>query len=138
LSPMALVDLPVNASGLIESPVVAEPADESTRQLVMGSADLIGLHVARLDNLLWLTAETRHSLFRGIRYTLMVKLPNGDTLTAAWPGDAVRLSRNTFTFPLNLDEIGDPDVLGFAAEVRQGVVLDHSAWHFITLHNRLP
>lgn len=146
VSLLTLVDFPVNATGLIESPTLPEPADESTRRRVVGSADLVGLHVARVDNLLWLTAETRHALFPGVRYTLMVKLPNGDTLTATWPGNASRLSANTFTFPLNLDEIDNQEaeeetplsMLAFAAEVRQGIVLDRTAWHFIMLSDQLP
>jgi len=134
---VSLIDFPVNESGLSESPILPEPADERARQRIMGSADLVGLQVTRLDNLLWLTAETRQPLFPGLRYRLLVKLPNGETRSATWPGSAIRTGRSTFTFQLDLAEIGDPEVLGFAAEVRQGATLDRTSWHFVTLQDGL-
>lgn len=138
IRPLAYVDFPVNEEGVIETPKMPEPADESTRRRVLGGADLVGLQLARLDNQLWLTAETRRPLFPGLRYRLLVKLPSGETLTADWPGSATRTGPASFTMQLNLDEIGDPDVMGFAADVQQGATLDRTGWHFAILRDGLP
>ena len=119
-------------------PSLPEPAEETTRRLVLGSADLVGVRVGRLGSYVWLTAETRSPLFAGLSYRITVKLPDGRTRVATWPGLAQRSGPDEFTTQLNLDDLGHPALIGFAAEVRQGVTLDWTGWHFVRLRDSVP
>ena len=119
-------------------PTLPEPAEESTRQLVFGSADLVGVRVGRVGDYVWLTADARSPLFSGLRYRITVKLPDGRTRVVTWPGLAQRSGRNQFTAQLNLDDLGHPALISFAAEVRQGVTLDWTGWHFVRLRDSVP
>lgn len=129
--------IPVREAGVLELPRLPEPASESARRRVMSSADLVGLRVGRVGDNLWLTADVRGPLIAGLRYRLIVKLPDGQTRTFTWPGDAVRSGRSTFTALLSLEALGQPPVLAFAAEIKQGATLDRTGWHFVILRDGL-
>ncbi len=117
----------------IQLPFFLEPASESARQRVIGSADLVGLRVGHVGNQLWLTAEARGPLLSALHYQLVIKFPDGRTSVVRWPGKAERANRSAFSYQFDLSEAGDPEVLGFAAEVRRGVTLDRTGWHFLIL-----
>ena len=140
---LPFIDLPVlgassltlPAGDIISSSQFAEPSRESTRRLMMSSADLVSLQVTRLGDQLTLSASTRGALLRELDYKLMVKLLDGRTLVYIYPGTAVRSGSNTFSVTLNLSDLGNTQVLGFAAEVQEGVTLDRTGWHFVILQN---
>lgn len=137
LSPLEADNLDLPEATLLASPVLPEPAGESARRLVLAGADLISLQVSRLNDDLWLTARTRGPLLPGLHYRLLIKFPDGRTGVFTWPGLAERLDRTSFGLHLNLSQMGDPPVLGFAVEVRQQATLDRSGWHFVILRNTL-
>lgn len=120
---------------LLASPKLPEPAEESTRRLLLGGADLVGLQVSRLDDVLWLTAQTRGRLIPGLNYRILIKFPDGQTERVTWPGRAERLDRRTFRTHLDLAQVGYPSVLGFAVEVAQQTTLDRTGWHFVILQD---
>ena len=120
------------------APAAIEPADESSHELVLGSADLIGLQIEQQGELLSITAETEEPLLRGLHYRVQVKLANGKTLTGTWPGSAVRAGKSAFAFTVNLAEIGDPAVLSVAAEVTEGAALDRTGWYIVELSPARP
>jgi LmbE family N-acetylglucosaminyl deacetylase len=130
--------LPDSRGKVVNWPNLPEPAEESTRQWILGSADLVGVKVGRLGDYLWLSADTRNRLFAGLRYRMTVKLPDGRTRVLTWPGTAPLADPNQFTASLNLAELGHPTLIGFAAEVRQGATLDWTGWHFARLRDTLP
>lgn len=140
---LPFLDLPVLGVSSLTLPAgdsqttyqLPEPARESTRRLMVGGADLVGLQATRRGNQLTLSANTRGALLRELRYKLMVKLPDGRTLVFSYPGSAIRTGSNTFSANLNLSDLGNTQVLGFAAEVQEGVTLDRTGWHFIILKN---
>jgi len=138
ISPLAFNSLSLNESGIIQSPTFPEPMEESTRQFVIGGADLVGLNVTRVGSLLWLTAETRSPLLPGLKYRLRVKLSDGETRVVTWPGSAIRTGRSTYSLQINLDDISNVYALGFAADVQQGMTLDRTGWHFMVLRDRIP
>jgi hypothetical protein len=135
---LAYNTLPESVGKVMNSPILPEPIEESTRRLVLGSADLVGVRVGRVGSYLWLTAETRSPLFAGLNYQITVKLPDGRTRVLTWPGLAQRSGSDQFTAQLNLDDLGHPALIGFAAEVRQGVTLDWTDWHFVRLRDSVP
>lgn len=136
LVPLAVNALPVRDSGMVQLPTVPEPAEESTRRLMFGGADLVGLQVGRAGDQLTLTAETRAPLFGGFRYRIVVKLPDGHTRIVRWPGPALRSGRSSFTALLNLADLGNPPVIAFAADVSQGATLDRTGWQFVILRDK--
>ena len=67
------------------------------------------------------------------------KVPTSDQPVTAFPNEQALksvLGNNTFGTCLNLTDLGNPAVLGFYAEVRQGMVLDRTAWHFVIIQDR--
>ena len=140
---LPFINLPVLGTGsltlpaddIISSALLAEPTKESTRRMMISSADLVSLQATRVGNQLTLAASTRGSLQPEFYYKLMVKLPDGRTLTSSYPGLALRSARNTFSLSLNLSDLGYPQVLGFAAEIENSATLDRTGWHFVILQN---
>jgi LmbE family N-acetylglucosaminyl deacetylase len=135
---LAYNTLPDSLGKVMNWPRLPEPAEANTRQWMLGSADLVGVRVGRLGDYLWLTGETRSRLFSGLSYRITIKLPDGQTRIVTWPGAAIRSGPNRLTALLNLEELGRPALVGFAAEVRQGATLDWTGWHFVRLRDTLP
>jgi LmbE family N-acetylglucosaminyl deacetylase len=138
LLPVAYTEMDLFETELQQQPFLSEPAQDWGPRLLLPGADLVGLKVGRLGNRLWLMAETRGSLLPGLRYRLLIKLPDGRTEAISWPGQAQRLSRSIFSAHIDLDTLDNPQVLGFAAEIRQQVTLDQTAWRFMILRDILP
>jgi hypothetical protein len=86
-----------------------------------------------LQQVEWLTAQTRGRLIPGLDYRILIKLPDGQTWRVTWPARAKRLDRRSFRTHLNLAQVGYPPVLGFAVEVVQQTTLDRTGWHFVIL-----
>jgi hypothetical protein len=118
--------------------IASEPANENSHDLVLGSADLVGLQVEQRGKLLVVTAKTEETFLPGFHYRLLAKLPNGQTVTGTWPGAAARAGKSVVTFSLNLGEFGFPAVLGVAAEVTQGVTLDRTGWYMVKVAQEAP
>jgi LmbE family N-acetylglucosaminyl deacetylase/glycosyltransferase involved in cell wall biosynthesis len=140
---LPILDLPVvgvssltlPASETISPSQFAEPASQSARRLMPGSADLVRLQVKRLGDRLTLSASTRGALVKEFRYKILVKLSDGRTLEYIYPAAAIRDGSNTFGVILKLTDLGDIKEFGFAAEVQAGVILDQTGWHFVILQN---
>jgi len=122
-------------SGQVKLPLFPQPEKESTRRVVVSSADLISMQVERDGGSLWLTAQTHGSLLNGLVYRLMVKYPDGQTQVVIWPGTAIRRGPNSYAFKMGSSHFNAPTVLGFAADVKEGATLDRSGWIFIILRN---
>jgi LmbE family N-acetylglucosaminyl deacetylase len=133
IAPLAYDDLELLETNVLHGSLLSEPARESGSRLVLPGADLVGLKVGRLGDELWLLAETDGPFLPGLRYRILVKLPDGQTLVFTWPFAGDRLSDTIFMVHLHLSELGDPPVLGFAAEVQQRVTLDRTSWRFLSL-----
>lgn len=120
---------------VFKSSLLPEPKDESARRLVIKSADLTGLQVEEYGDTILLSAHTHGSLLKGLNYQMIVKLPDGQTQIASWPGSAIRTGPNSFAYKVNISEFTEPIVLGYSAQVTQGTTLDRSSWQFIILRN---
>jgi hypothetical protein len=90
----------------------------------------------RLGNIVSLTAETRGRLMPGLSYLFYVKTLDGRTRTITFRAEAAQTTRNGFTISLDMNDLGPVPVVGFAAEVKEGVTLDRTGWRFIVLQAR--
>lgn len=115
-----------------------EPASESTRRLLVPGTDLVGWEIARLSDVLVLKADTRGKLVAGMQYRILIKTSDGDTRVYTPNSSEMVLGASSFSVIIHLDDLGEPEVLGFAAEVRNGITLDRSGWNFVVLRDWLP
>ncbi len=135
-SVVAVNSSPLLEQGILQSPAMTEPSGESARRLFVSGSDLVGYRVVRLGDTLWLTMMTRGRLLPGLNYVISLKTTDGKTHKVTIAPTPKFLLDHSFTYQVNLADLGNPDVLGFEAEVQQGVVLDRSAWHFIILRDQ--
>ncbi len=138
VSPLEYNSITLFETDLLQKPALAEPARESGRRVLLPGADLVGLKVGRFGDGLWLMAQTEGPLLPGLQYRILIKLPDGHSEVLTWPGTGQRLGASTFIVHLDLNELDDPQVVGFAAEVRQQVTLDRTGWRFLILRDLLP
>jgi len=119
-----------------------DPVSDSVVRRARGGADITGLHLLRLGDSLWVALEMRGRVSRAYRYTLHVRAITPED-TTTWSGhygrtstDGVLAHGHIVWYRLDLDTLGQPDWLALAAETRQGVVLDRTAWYLIRLEDR--
>ncbi len=136
LPAVAINSIPLSEEGLQNLPTLTEPIAESSRREVVRSADLVGWQVMRLGNIVSLTAKTRGRLLPGLSYMFYVKTLDGHTRTITFRAEDALAARNGFTISLDMNELGPVPVVGFAAEVKEGVTLDRTGWRFIVLQAR--
>jgi len=115
-----------------------EPVRESTRRLLVPGTDLVGWDIARLSDVLFLKAETRGTLMAGMQYRILIKTSDGDTIVYTPNNSEMILGARSFSIIIHLEELGEPEVLGFAAEVHNGITLDRSGWNLVVLRDWLP
>lgn len=112
-----------------------QPTRESVSRLLIGSADLATLHLARAGDHLSITARSRWRLSPSFRYRVLLKTPDGRTLVyPTLPTRAAR-RRGTFGAEVDLAALGHPAVVGVMAEIRRGVRVDSSGWRFVVLRS---
>ena len=113
-----------------------EPEKESATRFLFSSTDLISWHTVRINNLICFGSEIRGPASNQISYFIRAKLPNGKNLQVSQSDDMVCLSNHNFNTCFKIDELSNPDVIGFSAETRyKSYVVDHTAWWFIALNN---
>jgi LmbE family N-acetylglucosaminyl deacetylase len=110
------------------------PSHDMTQRPASSKAELTGWKIIRIGDTLFMTAEVS-SKTPSLKYRLLVKSPNGETHTfnAHLPGWSQEGS--TFTTPINLSELGDIPVLGFAAEIQEGASAIRSSWYFLIVQD---
>jgi LmbE family N-acetylglucosaminyl deacetylase/glycosyltransferase involved in cell wall biosynthesis len=133
LTPLAFTDMSINEEGVLATPSLQEPSKESTRRALIAAADLVGWQTLRLGDTLWFIAKTRGQMVTGFNYLIYIKTPGGQTLTINCNSSDHRISKNAFYEKISLSELGNPQVLGFSAEVQERLTLDRTAWHFVIL-----
>ncbi len=118
-----------------------DPVNDSVVRRVRGGADITGLHVLRLGDSLWVALETRGRVSRAYGYTLYVRAITPED-TTTWSGhygrtstDGVLAHGHIAWYRLDCDALGQPVRLALAAETRQGIVLDRTAWYLIRLED---
>ncbi len=117
----------------------SDPVRDGVVRIARGGADIAGLRVFRWGDNLWVILELRAPASRAYGYHLYVRTFSPES-TETWEGrygranaDDVWARGDSVWFRLDREALGDPDWLAVAAETRQGVVLDRTAWHLIRL-----
>jgi LmbE family N-acetylglucosaminyl deacetylase len=123
----------------IPMPELGDPVSDSVLRRVAADADIAGLRAVRLGDRVWVAVQLRGRAVRAYDYRLYVRAFTPDA-TATWSGrygrsisDGVQVVGHTIWFPLDLEALGQPTWLALAAETRQGVVLDQTAWVVLRL-----
>jgi len=124
-------------------PECDDPVSDSVVRRLRGGADIANLYVLRLGDSLWVALNLRAPVSRTYGYYLHARAiaPQGSTTWSGHYGrkstDGVTAHDHTVWYRLDIDALGDPDWLALAAETRQGIVLDHTAWYLIYLQGDL-
>jgi hypothetical protein len=123
----------------ISVPRTDDPVRDSVVRVVRGGADVAGLRVFRWGDSLWVMLDLRAPASRAYSYHLTVRAFSEQN-TTTWQGHYARADTDTawargdrVWFKLDREALGDPDWLAVAAETRQGMTLDRTAWHLIRL-----
>jgi len=133
LNAVSIYQEPLQEMGVLNTPRLAEPSTENTQRLLLAGSDIVSWQVMRLGNQVWLGAQTRGKLLPELKYSITIKTPDGTTRVVDCSKTANHLSIDMFFTTIDLSQIGNPAVIGFSADVSQEMVLDRTAWHFITL-----
>lgn len=118
-------------------PLLPEPANESVSRFLLAGADLVGWKIARLGNQLSLTVNARGLLIPGLQYRILVKTPEGQTYIYKYYEPNRVSFKRSFTVLIDLEALGNPGVLSFAADVQQGITIERTGWYFIELQDWL-
>lgn len=117
----------------------ADPKSDSILRRARSGGDIIGIHVLRLGNTVWVALDVRGHTSRAYEYNLYVRA-FAPASTTTWHGRYGRVSTegvtaydHTVWYRLDFDELGHPDLLTLMATTRQRVELDRTAWYLVRL-----
>jgi hypothetical protein len=120
-------------------PEHSDPVRDGVARLVHPRADIAGLRVFRWGDNLWVMFELRAPASRAYAYDLYVRVFFQEG-TTTWEKHYGRTGTNDawaqgdrVWFRLDRRVLGEAKWLAVAAEARQGVVLDRTAWYVIRL-----
>lgn len=120
--------------GLHIRSMLVEPVREKFGRFIFSGADLTSWQVIRLGDNICFSAGTRGKIQDEISYKILVKLPDGVTIKGKGEKDLLIFPDRFFGACFNLEELGNPNVIGFSAETWGGVTLDRTAWYFVILN----
>ncbi len=113
---------------------IYDSVKEGFQKITISGADLVSIQVGRLADKVCLIAETRGHLHKWISYRIFVKLSDGRTFEEKENLNPSLLPDRYFMSCFSLDEMGNPDVIGFSAETWRGsAMIDTTSWHFAIL-----
>jgi len=128
---IGLDDHPVLEVDMQSETTLFEPARERFDRLVLKSGDLVSWKVSRLGDFVCFAAETRGPITENVDCRILARLPDGSTMQVSKKEDLIIFTDHLFGVCFRLGDLGDPSSMGFSAETRSGVLLDHTAWHFV-------
>ena len=107
---------------------------EGIQKFAISGADLVSIQISRLGDNVCFTAETRGKLRKWITYRIFVRLSDGETYEKKVNFDLPVLPNRFFQSCFNLEELGNPDVIGFSSETLRGsTMIDTTSWHYAVL-----
>ena len=129
-------DSPQTISGDVSLPGRNDPVDDNVVRRFSGGADIEGLRLLRFGDSLWVGLDLRGRASHIYKYNLYVRAVTAESSTT-WShcygqsADDVWEHGHAVWYRFDLDAMGQPDWLVLAAETRQGLVLDRTAWYVI-------
>jgi hypothetical protein len=125
--------LPAFAGDVDENIDTGAPGTANEEFPVKGSM-FMGWQTVRFDKTLRLGLVVNRDLLPGLECTLYLKLPNGETDRMVLKPDRLLISARELWAQVDLAALGNPSVVAFAAEIRQGgVLLSKTGWHVLIL-----
>lgn len=96
---------------------------------------LTGWQTARLNDNMWLDLQMKRDILPDLVGTVHLKLPNGRTDTMDLEPIGSIFSARDFVLQVNLSALGNPSVVAFAVEIKQGgFIVSKTGWHVLVLH----
>jgi len=95
---------------------------------------MIGWQTARLNDKIWLDLRMKRDILPDLDCILSVKLPDGRTYRMDLVPIGSIFSSRDFVTQVDLATLGNPSVIAFAAEIKQGgFLVTKTGWHILVL-----
>jgi LmbE family N-acetylglucosaminyl deacetylase/glycosyltransferase involved in cell wall biosynthesis len=133
LRPITFTTLPIFIHGADKNPFSDLSGVYDEEFPVKGNL-LTGWQAAHLNDKMWLDLHMKRDMLPDLDCTLYLKLPDGRTEKLALdPIGSVFASRD-FVAQVDLATLGNPSVIAFATEIRQGgFLVSKNGWHILVL-----
>jgi LmbE family N-acetylglucosaminyl deacetylase len=132
LPPIAFTTLPTFIHG--EKNLSTDFSGVSNEGFPVKGNLMIGWQTARLSDKIWLDLQMKRDMFPDVDCILSVKLPDGRTYRMDLEPMGSIFSSRDFVTQVNLADFGNPSVIAFAAEIKQGgFPVTKTGWHILVL-----
>jgi LmbE family N-acetylglucosaminyl deacetylase len=132
LPPIAFTTLPVFIHGA-KNPATDFSGVNNEGFPVKGNL-MIGWQTARLGDKIWLDLQMKRDMLPDLDCILSVKLPDGRTHRMDLAPIGSIFSSRDFVTQVDLATLGNPSVIAFAAELKQGgFLVTKTGWHILVL-----
>lgn len=133
IPPISLTTLPVFIHRTQKDPESGQPGVNNEGFPVKGNL-LTGWQTARLNDNMWLDLQMKRDILPDLDGTVRLKLPNGRTDTMDLEPIGSIFSARDFVLQVNLADLGNPSVVAFAVEIKQGgFTVSKTGWHVLVL-----
>jgi LmbE family N-acetylglucosaminyl deacetylase/glycosyltransferase involved in cell wall biosynthesis len=133
LPPISFTTLPVIIHGAAKNPVSDLSGVYNEEFPVKGNL-LTGWQAAHLNDKMWLDLHMKRDILPDLDCTLYLKLPDGRTERMALAPIGSVFSSRDFVAQVDLAALGNPSVIAFAAEIKQGgFLVSKNGWHILVL-----
>lgn len=133
LPPMSFTTLPVFIQGAAKNPDSDLPGVNNEEFPVRGNL-LTGWRAVHLHDKMWLDLHMKRDILPDLDCTLYLKLPDGRTERMALDPIGSVFSSRDFVAQVDLATLGNPSVIAFAAEIKQGgFLVSKTGWHILVL-----
>lgn len=133
LPSISFTTLPVFVHRAAKNPDVDLPGVNNEEFPVKGNL-LTGWRTARLNDKLWLDLKMKRDILPDLDCTLYLKLPDGQTDRMTLDPIGSVFSSRDFVAQVDLAALGNPSVIAFAAEIKQGgFLVSKTGWHILVL-----
>lgn len=133
LPPIAFTNLPVFMHGVTKS-AVTDLLEANNEEFPVRGNLLTGWQTARLKNKLWLNLQMKRDILPDLDCNLYLKLPDGRTNKLDLTPIGSVISSRVFVAQVDLAALGNPSVVAFAVELKQGgILVSKTGWHILDL-----
>lgn len=95
---------------------------------------ITGWQMTRVDDKIWLAPQMKRDILPDLDCTVYLKLPDGRTNRLYLTPINSVFSPREFGVQVDLSTLGDPSVIAFAAEIKQGgIIVSKTGWHILVL-----
>ncbi|HEX9331905.1 MAG TPA: PIG-L family deacetylase, partial [Anaerolineales bacterium] len=133
IPPISFVTLPVFIHNAAQAHNSDQPGVNNEEFPIKGNL-LTGWQTARFNDKIWLDLQMKRDILPDLDCTLRLKLTDGRTNTMDLHPIGSIFSSRDFVAQVDLTALGNPSVVAFAAEIRQGgFLVSKTGWHILVL-----